>query len=284
MRFSIVNGEKREAQKGLTGICIGCEQPVIPKCGPIKVKHWAHKSQCECDHWWENETEWHYSWKNNFPVECQEIRHRAEDGEWHIADVKTKQGYILEFQHSFLKSEERLARNNFYGNKLIWIVDGLKRSKDLSKFDLILKKRKQIHQNIQLYHIPSSFEECSLLREWSDCNTPVFFDFGLELPLWCLLPKSVNGALYIGPFPRQSFIELHNGGLTKSAQNFEELMRTLSEIVTVYENPHQQILRQSNLPLAPRRPVFQRQIEIPQNPSRRYLHYLNRSSRRRGRL
>lgn len=44
MRFSIVNGEKREAQKGLIGVCIGCDQPVIPKCGPIKIHHWAHKS------------------------------------------------------------------------------------------------------------------------------------------------------------------------------------------------------------------------------------------------
>ncbi len=37
MKFSLVNDERREAEKGLTGKCIGCGQPTIPKCGPIKV-------------------------------------------------------------------------------------------------------------------------------------------------------------------------------------------------------------------------------------------------------
>lgn len=104
MKLSIVNGERREPEKGLIGSCLGCGQPMIPKCGSIKIWHWAHKSSCECDHWWENETEWHRSWKNNFPKENQEIRHKDDaTGEWHIADVKTKHGHVLEFQHSFLK-------------------------------------------------------------------------------------------------------------------------------------------------------------------------------------
>lgn len=284
MRFSIVNGEKREAQKGLIGICIGCDQPVIPKCGPIKIHHWAHKSQCECDHWWENETEWHRSWKNNFPIECQEIRHRAEDGEWHIADVKTKQGNILEFQHSLLNPEERLARNNFYGNDLVWVVDGLRREKDKSQFDLILKNSQMIYQNIQLTRLPASIEECTLLKEWSECRIPVLFDFGVELPLWCLLPKSSKGFFYAGPLSRQNFIDLHNGILTKNGQNFQDLIKTLNEIVFLYENPVKQVYQQPNQALGYRRPIIQRQIEIPANPSRRYLNYLNRSASRRGRL
>lgn len=284
MRFSIVNGEKREAQKGLIGVCIGCDQPVIPKCGPIKIHHWAHKSQCECDHWWENETEWHRSWKNNFPIECQEIRHRAEDGEWHIADVKTKQGNILEFQHSLLNPEERLARNNFYGNDLVWVVDGLRREKDKSQFDLILRNSQMIYQNIQLTRLSASIEECTLLKEWSECRIPVLFDFGVELPLWCLLPKSSKGFFYAGPLSRQNFIDLHNGILTKNGQNFQDLIKTLNEIVFLYENPVKQVYQQPNQALEYRRPLIQRQIEIPANPSRRYLNYLNRSSSRRGRL
>lgn len=218
MRFAIVNDEKREAEKGLMGVCIGCEQPVIPKCGQIKVKHWAHKSQCECDHWWENETEWHRSWKNNFPTECQEIRHRADDNEWHIADVKTKAGHILEFQHSFLKTEERLARNNFYGSSLVWVVDGLKRKNDLQRFDSFLKTAKLIHPGIQLIRLPQHLEECPLLKEWSECDGPVFFDFGNQYPLWCLLPKGSKAGHYMGPFPRQTFIDLHNGVLTNNGQ------------------------------------------------------------------
>ena len=273
MRFSMVNGEKKEAEKGLSGTCIGCEQPTIPKCGSIKVKHWAHKSSCECDHWWENETEWHRSWKNYFPVECQEIRHKAETGEWHIADVKTKLGHILEFQHSFLKPEERLARNNFYNVNLVWVVDGLKRIKDRPQFDSYLKNAKQLHKNIQLFRLPSFFDECSILKEWSECNGPVFFDFGQEFPLWCLFPKSSKAIHYIGPFSRQTFVDLHNEGLTQSGQSYSELMKILNDLIYAYENPQQEIIRQVT-----NQPVMQRQILIPRIQSQRY------SRRRRGRL
>jgi competence protein CoiA len=282
MKFSLVNGERREAEKGLPGKCIGCGQPTIPKCGPIKVKHWAHKSKCECDHWWENETEWHRSWKNNFPVECQEIRHKAEDGEWHIADVKTKEGHVLEFQHSFLNSEERLARNNFYGSNLVWIVDGLKRKNDLLRFRLLLENAKVIDQNIQLRQLPSFLDECPIIKEWSGCNGPVFFDFGLEFPLGCLLPKSSNAAHYVGPFSRQTFVDLHNEALTKNGQNFLELMKNLNDAISAYESPKQQKAPQIIPPLVVNRSVMQKQITIPQN--QRYLYYLSRSRQRRGRL
>jgi hypothetical protein len=276
MRFAIVNGEKIEAEKGLTGACVGCDQPMIPKCGQIKVKHWAHKSQCECDRWWENETEWHRSWKNNFPTECQEIRHRANDGEWHIADVKTKQDHILEFQHSFLNPEERQARNNFYGLNLIWVVDGLKRKNDLARFNSILKTAKLIAQGINLIQLPSLLDDCSILKEWSECSGPVFFDFGMEAPLWCLLPKTAKGRHYIGPFARNNFIELHNGLLTQNGQTFSELIKVLNEIVFAYENPQQQVVRIQSRP-----PMMQGQPAIPS--SLRYLFYSNRSPRRRSR-
>lgn len=283
MRFAMANNEKRQAEKGLVGTCVGCEHPVIPKCGQIKVNHWAHKSQCACDHWWENETEWHRSWKSHFPVECQEIRHRAENGEWHIADVKTKTGQILEFQHSFLKAEERLARNNFYGSNLVWVVDGVKRQNDLSKFNSFLRTSKLIHPRIQLILLSPYLEECPLLKEWSECNGPVFFDFGIQHPLWCLLPKGSKAGRYMGPFPRQTFIDLHNGDLTNNGQTFSELIAILTEIISMYENPLSPTIQNQNLSLARNRYFSKRQIVVPSYPSQRYLHYLNRSPRRRRR-
>lgn len=243
MRFAIVDGEKREAEKGLIGLCVGCEQIVGPKCGPIRIKHWAHKSECRCDRWWENETEWHRSWKNSFPAECQEIRHKADNGEWHIADVVTKQGHFLEFQHSFLEARERIARNSFYGSKLVWIIDGLRRSKDRSQFDMILRRSKQIPGATPLIRLPSVLHECSIVKEWSECSVPVFLDFGADWPLWCLLPKSPKSESYIGPFSRQVFVDLHNGKLTKSGQSFAELMRILIDSIVAYEN-----LRQPRVP------------------------------------
>jgi hypothetical protein len=40
----------------------------------------------------------------------QEIVHRSDSGEKHIADVKTDHGWVIEFQHSYLNPEERRSR------------------------------------------------------------------------------------------------------------------------------------------------------------------------------
>jgi len=284
MKLAIVQGERREPKKGLLGNCIGCEQPMVAKCGPIKIWHWAHKAICDCDRWWENETEWHRNWKNNFPTEYQEIRHKADSGEWHIADVKTKFGHILEFQHSFLKSDERQARNNFYGSSLVWIVDGLKKKNDLLRFNQLLKNARLINQSINLIQLPPHLDVCPTLQEWSGCNGPVFFDFGNDLPLWCLLPKSSATNRYIGPISRQSFVALHNGKLTPDGQSFSDLMKTLNDIIVGYENPRQQIAGLRNNVQLTWRPMIQRPVTIPQHPSQRHLYRLNHSPRRRGRF
>ena len=67
------------------------------KCGKVKVNHWAHKGNRNCDTWWEPETEWHRSWKNNFASEWQEIILADEiTGEKHIADVRMPDGFVIE--------------------------------------------------------------------------------------------------------------------------------------------------------------------------------------------
>ncbi len=87
MKFALVNGERREAEPSLMGECLGCGNPVVAKCGEVRIKHWAHKARARCDAWWETETEWHRAWKNQFPSEWQEVIHYAENGEKHIADA-----------------------------------------------------------------------------------------------------------------------------------------------------------------------------------------------------
>ena len=79
MKLTIIDGQRREAQPGLTGECPVCEATTIAKCGEKNIWHWAHKGKRKCDHWWENETEWHRNWKNQFPVECQEFVQIADD-------------------------------------------------------------------------------------------------------------------------------------------------------------------------------------------------------------
>jgi len=214
MKYAIINGEKEEAFKGGTGYCPYCNSELIARCGDVKINHWAHKGARNCDKWWENETEWHRQWKNKFPREWQEIVHFDETGEKHIADVKTTKNWIIEFQHSFIKNEERKARNNFY-SKIVWVIDGLRRKTDRTQFIKSLQQGKSIpfgNKNIFMLNFP---EESRLLKEWHNCGTPVFFDFSEinESPLWFLLPINIKDKAYIVPFSREEFIKtLNNDG------------------------------------------------------------------------
>ena len=83
MQYADIEGNVREAQPGLTGKCRDCGHPMVAKCGQHRVWHWAHWKSKDCDPWWEPETEWHRSWKNQFPVAWQEIGHTAQSGERH---------------------------------------------------------------------------------------------------------------------------------------------------------------------------------------------------------
>jgi hypothetical protein len=84
MKFALVEGIRQEATAGARGLCPGCSSSVIPKCGEIRLRHWAHLSTMVCDPWREPETEWHRGWKDEFPKEWQEVWHRASSGEIHI--------------------------------------------------------------------------------------------------------------------------------------------------------------------------------------------------------
>jgi hypothetical protein len=108
---------------------------MVAKCGPRIIHHWAHEGRRNCDPWWENETEWHREWKNQFPVSCREISHTAPNGEIHRADIKTPTGIYIEVQHSSMTDAERLSRETFYQN-LVWIIDG-----------------RGFRENFDLYHV-----------------------------------------------------------------------------------------------------------------------------------
>ncbi|BAU55647.1 competence protein CoiA [Mucilaginibacter gotjawali] len=123
IRYANVDGQLREPTTGLKGICPGCGNYVIAKCGSIKIHHWAHTQRIDCDPWWEPMTQWHLDWQNNFAPAWREVIFRDEQsGEFHRADIHTPQGMTIEFQHSPLSSKELESRNTFY-KKLIWVVN-----------------------------------------------------------------------------------------------------------------------------------------------------------------
>jgi len=108
------------ASKGAIGFCSLCGERLIPKCGPIRMHHWSHKSRVDCDPWKEGESEWHREWKNNVLSEYREIP-MEKNGEKHRADVRLPSGIVVEFQKSPLDYEMWSAREQFY-EKMIWVL------------------------------------------------------------------------------------------------------------------------------------------------------------------
>lgn len=126
MQYSIVNGIKTAASPGLIGICECCNAPTFSACGNLIQWHWKHKSLKNCDSWWENETQWHRDWKEKFLPEYREvICYDDVTNEKHIADIKTKNGIVIEFQNSPLDINELQSRESFY-EKLIWVINAEK--------------------------------------------------------------------------------------------------------------------------------------------------------------
>jgi competence protein CoiA len=237
VKFALVDDKREEAVKGAKGVCPLCASEVIAKCGEKKIHHWAHKSKTSCDTWWENETEWHRSWKNKFPVEWQEVIRRDSSGEKHIADIETQTEWVIEFQHSYLKPDERRSRNAFY-KKLAWVVDGTRRKTDIPQFQNTLDQSAVLWKEPLILRGPFP-EECRLLKEWcSESNALVFFDFQKakaekQTKLWFRFPKMTTNIVYLALFSREDFVKLHN------TDQFDEVVKNkiipIQEILAQYE-------------------------------------------------
>ncbi|MBS1951937.1 MAG: hypothetical protein OJF59_000093 [Cytophagales bacterium] len=219
MRFALIDNNRVEAQPKQQGLCPNCSQPVIAKCGNKKVWHWAHRSIISCDSWWEPETEWHRNWKNNYPADWQEVTLFDEQtNEKHIADIRSIHKLVIEFQHSPIKPEERISRENFYKN-MIWVVDGSRLKSDYPRFrkgkdSLFFAKTK--NDNVYIAEYPDEI----FPEGWLESSVPVIFDFlGLSTDttdeikntLWCLVPKKEQtGKAYVVSIKREVFIKVTN--------------------------------------------------------------------------
>jgi competence protein CoiA len=219
MKFALVNGEKAEAIKGMKGRCPNCGSEVIAKCGDFKIDHWAHKSIHNCDTWWESETEWHRQWKSNYLPEWQEVSlFNKITNEKHIADVRTGEGLIIEFQHSFIKPNERIAREQFYKN-MVWVVDGSRLKRDYLRFINATSSFRQTH-NLRIFYV-EYLANC-FPSNWIESSVPVIFDFrGTQViadykdprnKLFCLLPKKNGRYAVLVMLVRQSFIDITVNG------------------------------------------------------------------------
>lgn len=259
MKFANLEGLRQEPRTGLRAACPSCGGAVIAKCGDQRVWHWAHKGSRTCDHWWEPETKWHRQWKSEFPVAWQEIIQTADSGEKHIADVKTDSGIVIEFQHSFLSPDERLARENFY-KKMVWVVDGCRRKHDADQLLKCIGPCVFARGPFVLH--TAHGDESALLRDWHASPVPVYFDLGVspndgKRLFWRRDPTSRSGKVYLTPVSVDSFLKTHLTGL--------EAEQKFSEGVAIIVEGFRQAARQSQpAPLA----GFQRYLARNRNKRR----------------
>ncbi len=153
MQFATINGQRRNAEPGLTATCDLCGSPLIPKCGEFVVWHWAHKAGKDCDPWSEPMGPWHIAWQEMVRPECVEVA-RAP----HRADILGTNGIVIELQKSSISAEDIEARESFYRN-MTWLFDATFRFRMVAVGDLVFFSLGRSK------HIPH-------------CRKPVCLDFG----------------------------------------------------------------------------------------------------------
>ena len=241
MEFAIYKEKRIKATKGARGYCPICDSELIAKCGEVNIHHWSHKTKCT-DHWSEPETPWHRNWKAHFPKEWREVvQHNKQGKKVHQADIETSDGWVIEFQHSRLEPEMRRARNTFY-KKLIWVVDGTRRSTDIRQFQDKLNEANFVYYKPLLFEAKNP-EECRLLKEWSGSGSLMFVDFGATLigykdgyssteDLWLLYSYSPKERVFLSHLSRSNFIELLNGN--RCNEIFEKLINPIQKEIDKY--------------------------------------------------
>lgn len=209
MRLAKSEGALVEASPEKAATCRMCGSIVIAKCGEQRVWHWSHISRRECDSWSEPETPWHRSWKQHFPDDAQEVVCRDESGNNHRADVKTQAGLVIEFQRSPIAPDVQRKREAFYGDRLIWVLDGSRLKGDIPRFD---KGSRNLVEMVRgrLTVFFTRNPAASFSRQWLESKAPVFLDYGgpdcREGGLWCLLPGRAEECAVVVALSRSDFL------------------------------------------------------------------------------
>jgi len=197
MIWAIVENEKLEAKPGTRGTCPLCEEVVFSKCGEVNVWHWSHSKDENCDYWYESETFWHQHWKMTFGKENAEFIIK-KNGKRHIADILTKENLVIELQNSPIQKSIIREREDFYGVRMLWIING-----EEFKKNLIVKDYWEDQDYRELMSLPRPpiqwirrspkikkgvngefFKWKYPRRSWKDVQRPVFIDFGEDSLFW----------------------------------------------------------------------------------------------------
>ena len=239
------NGNRIEASKGAEGFCPICKEKLIPRCGMEKSPHWAHRKSSLCESWSSTETEWHLNWKNQFPEDWQEVLcHNDTIPGIHIADVKTPEGTVLEFQHSPISDEDKISREVFYQN-MLWIVD-------LHKRQWISRFSKALYANDRFLNLCCLNAQEIFPSEWLNRNVFVIFDYKGTTEdnsldnLICIVPTIGKRQFsYIYPLSRERFIKgITDNSVVTELRNYQK--RINDHLTDIQASSKKEPIRNSN--------------------------------------
>lgn len=125
MLYAVTNDvQKIRPHKNVRGLCPHCRGPLIPKCGQIKIHHWAHKEAKGCPYS-SGMTPWHYGWLERFdnhPQDGWEVEYFFNSIRFDAFNPKKMQA--VEFKRSidleYIKTKISICRNE--GIKLLWLI------------------------------------------------------------------------------------------------------------------------------------------------------------------
>lgn len=185
MFWAIVNNEKVRPQPNTFGTCPTCSGRVHSKCGEINEWHWAHYKGENCDSWYEPESNWHLDWKMTFGKDCAEQVIKKND-DVHRADVLTKQNVVIELQNSPIQKDVISEREEFYGERMLWLVNGrnFKSNFKIYELDGLAHKWSSEHNQTKTLRGKKGFEWNYARKSWADVRRHLFIDFGTDTLFW----------------------------------------------------------------------------------------------------
>lgn len=223
MLFATVNREKVEALPKTVGTCPLCGRTVFSKCGEVNVWHWAHRKDESCDSWYEPETEWHNNWKLIFGKDhCEIIISR--EGTKHIADIFTRDNIIIELQNSPIQKPIIRKRETFYGERMIWIINGIHFKNNFSTSKIQVNVDAEYFRFYRPQSVQYGKEDISKTKNryrftwswsrksWSNAQRYVFIDFGDDHLFWVKEGMGTSSGTGI-KVAKAKFIEKYGGDL-----------------------------------------------------------------------
>jgi len=221
MFWAIVNNEKVRPQPNTFGTCPTCDGKVHSKCGEINEWHWAHYKGQNCDPWYEPESHWHLDWKMTFGKECAEQVIR-KNNEIHRADVLTKENVVIELQNSPIRKGVILEREEFYGQRMLWLINGSHFKNNFQMFELDGPSHRWSSEHYQIKNKigRKAFQWNHARRSWAEVNRHVFIDFGADTLFW--VRSGMGTKTGIGIFiTKKDFIIKYDGDYEYYQEQFE---------------------------------------------------------------